>query len=108
MDEIWTTETSYQSDMLVLKDVYYDPALQPDSGLSLSDVKHVFSNLLAIVDLESTFVDLLSRAIQGKEATATDTIGMVFRTMVRNANTKILLSAHLLLPLDATNRSSVL
>ncbi|KAI8341098.1 hypothetical protein BC941DRAFT_200824 [Chlamydoabsidia padenii] len=80
MDEIWKTETSYQNDMLVLKEIYYDPALEPDSGLSLSDVKHVFSNLLAIVDLESTFVDLLSRA---DEDSTTNTIGMAFRTMMQ-------------------------
>lgn len=108
MNEIWTTETSYQNDMLVLKEVYYDPALQPDSGLSLSDVKHVFSNLLAIIDLESDFVDLLSMAIQGRESTTTDTIGMVFRTMVIDQTQRYIFPAHLPLPLDATNRSSVL
>lgn len=72
----------------MLKEIYYDSALSPDSGFSPSDVKHVFSNLLAIVNFEATFVDLLSNAIQGDDGLTQGTIGLVFKDMVRRKTKK--------------------
>ncbi|CAO3591430.1 unnamed protein product [Absidia cylindrospora] len=84
MDELWKTEKIYQEDMLVLKEIYYEPSLSsPDSGFSPSDVKHVFSNLLAIVDFEAVFVDLLSNAIQIDDGFSQGTVGMVFKDMMQ-------------------------
>ncbi|KAI8096585.1 uncharacterized protein BX664DRAFT_61881 [Halteromyces radiatus] len=81
ISEIVETEKNYQNDMLVLKEVYYDQALLPDSGFSPSDVKHVYSNLLAIVDFEVIFVDRLSSATSGDGGSCT--LGSAFLDMVR-------------------------
>ncbi|CAO3646600.1 unnamed protein product [Cunninghamella echinulata] len=96
INELLETEKIYCNDMIVLKEVYYDQAnlllLQNEDRhhhqqqpFSSSDIKIIFSNLLAIIEFETTFVDLLKDAIslqQDKNGQFLS-IGMVFRKMMQ-------------------------
>ncbi|KAI9305164.1 hypothetical protein BJ944DRAFT_73012 [Cunninghamella echinulata] len=95
INELLETEKIYCNDMIVLKEVYYDQAnlllLQNEDRhhqqqpFSSSDIKIIFSNLLAIIEFETIFVDLLKDAIslqQDKNGQFLS-IGMVFRNMMQ-------------------------
>lgn len=71
--ELLETERAYQKDMVLLKEIYYDQATQ---CLTKSNVRHLFSNLLDIVEFEKTFVALLDRSCEQ------DSVGTAFREMV--------------------------
>ncbi|PHZ17252.1 uncharacterized protein RHIMIDRAFT_253498 [Rhizopus microsporus ATCC 52813] len=74
MTELLETERAYQKDMSLLKEIYYDQAVE---CLSRSDVRHLFSNLLDIVEFEKSFVVLLEHSYEQ------DTIGTAFRESMR-------------------------
>ncbi|KAI8145439.1 hypothetical protein BJV82DRAFT_603659 [Fennellomyces sp. T-0311] len=79
IQELVVTEKVYQSDMLLVKQVYYDRACY--GPLDKSDVKILFSNLLDILQLEDEFVDLLE-SYAGDGEDGSDRIGMAFRQMM--------------------------
>lgn len=97
VQELIETERSYQNDMMIVKEVYYDRACASTSPLDKSDVKTLFSNLLDITRFEDEFVTRLEQAT----CAATDnvdsdnddydnddsspdgtTVGLAFREMV--------------------------
>lgn len=73
MTELLETERNYQKDMLLLRDIYYEQALL---CLPKSDVRHLFSNLLDIVEFEKSFVAVLEHSCEQ------DSIGTAFRESV--------------------------
>lgn len=77
IQELLETERTYQKDMLLLKEIYYD---QATSCLSKSDVRHLFSNLQDIVDFERTFVTLLDHSCEQ------DSVGTAFRESMRSVD----------------------
>lgn len=81
VQELVSTEKAYQKDMLLLKEVFYDQACSPDSPLSRADVKTLFSNLLDIVELETSFVQALDMATENRDDESI-TIGDAFRQYV--------------------------
>ncbi|KAG0801406.1 hypothetical protein G6F22_001282 [Rhizopus arrhizus] len=74
MTELLETERNYQKDMLLLRDIYYEQALL---CLPKSDVRHLFSNLLDIVEFEKSFVAVLEHSCEQ------DSIGTAFRESMR-------------------------
>jgi hypothetical protein len=74
IQELLETEKAFQKDMILLKEIYYD---QATSCLTKSNVRHLFSNLLDIVEFEKTFVSLL------EDSSEQDSVGTAFREMVR-------------------------
>ena len=81
IQELVGTEKAYQKDMLLLKEVFYDQARSPDSPLTRTDVKTLFSNLLDIIELETSFVDALDIATENRDDESI-TIGGAFRQFV--------------------------
>ncbi|KAI9253807.1 hypothetical protein BDA99DRAFT_519029 [Phascolomyces articulosus] len=91
IQELVMTEKVYQSDMLLVKQVYYDGAFH-NSPLDKSDIKILFSNLVDILQLEEEFVDLLESAAGNmdyveedddeNDDNGDDRIGMAFRQMM--------------------------
>ncbi|KAI9476403.1 MAG: hypothetical protein EXX96DRAFT_298356 [Benjaminiella poitrasii] len=77
IQELIVTEKSYQKDMNLLKDIYYDGASKSDL-FSKSDMRHLFSNLLDIVEFERTFVALLETSCEH------DSVGSSFREMMHD------------------------
>ncbi|KAI7905911.1 uncharacterized protein BX663DRAFT_245286 [Cokeromyces recurvatus] len=78
VEELIETEKSYQKDMTLLKDIYYDGACKA-GVFSKSDMRHLFSNLINIVEFEKTFVTLLETSCEQ------DSIGSSFSEMVKYA-----------------------
>jgi hypothetical protein len=74
IQELLETEKAYQKDMSLLKMIYYDEAY--NAGFSKSDIRHLFSNLIDIVEFEKTFVTLLEHSCEQ------DSVGTCFREMV--------------------------
>ncbi|KAG1445693.1 hypothetical protein G6F56_009825 [Rhizopus delemar] len=74
MTELFETEKTYQRDMMVLRDIYYD---QSTKYLSKTDVRYLFCNLLDIVEFEKSFVILLEHSYEQ------DSIGTAFRESMR-------------------------
>ncbi|KAI7849227.1 Dbl homology domain-containing protein [Circinella umbellata] len=89
IQELVMTEKVYQSDMLLVKQVYYDRAFQ-NSPLDKSDIKIIFSNLMDILSLENEFVELLESAAgnmndnddNDNSSYENYRIGMAFRQMM--------------------------
>lgn len=87
--ELIDTERSYQNDMVVVKEVYYDHACTSTSPLDKSDVKTLFSNLLDITQFEDEFVSRLTQATcvdhsddnDDDEVSDGTTVGLAFREM---------------------------
>lgn len=80
--ELVETECAYQSDMIVIKEIYYD---QAHSVLTPADIKILFSNLTTILELEQAFVNELKEAeagLQDEMDQDTTTVGKVFRQNV--------------------------
>ncbi|KAI8083657.1 hypothetical protein BDF21DRAFT_416390 [Thamnidium elegans] len=75
IQELLETERTYQKDMLLLKEIYYDQATH---CFSKSNVRHLFSNLPDIVDFERTFVTLLDHSCEQ------DSVGTAFRESMRS------------------------
>ncbi|KAI8369595.1 uncharacterized protein BYT42DRAFT_115762 [Radiomyces spectabilis] len=94
VQELFETEKVFQSDMMLLKEVYYDQARLPDSPFTKNDVKILFSNILAIAELEDMFIALLQNACDTSQRRPSATslssdndidntsVGMAFREMV--------------------------
>jgi hypothetical protein len=80
VQELVDTEKTYQSDMNVLNEVYYEGACQADE-FKKPDIRQLFSNLEDIIELESTFVVLLESSYKQ------DTIGTTFRETVNERDT---------------------
>jgi archaellum biogenesis ATPase FlaH len=76
IQELMETEKTYQKDMILLKEIYFD---QANTCLTKSNVRHLFSNLLEIVDFEKSFVTLLEHSFEQ------DSIGTAFRETVRSS-----------------------
>ncbi|KAG2223265.1 hypothetical protein INT45_006991 [Circinella minor] len=89
IQELVMTEKVYQSDMLLVKQVYYDRAFH-NSPLDKSDIKIIFSNLMDILSLENEFVELLESAAGNMDDNDDNDsssyenyrIGMAFRQMM--------------------------
>lgn len=74
IQELLETEKTYQKDMLLLKEIYYD---QATTFLTKPNVRHLFSNLTEIVDFERTFVTLLDHSCEK------DSVGTAFRESMK-------------------------
>ncbi|KAI9277483.1 hypothetical protein BY458DRAFT_554484 [Sporodiniella umbellata] len=72
--ELLETEKTYQRDMNVLRDIYFD---QSTKYLSSTDVRHLFCNLLEIIEFEKSFVSLLEHSCEQ------DSVGTAFRESMR-------------------------
>lgn len=75
IQELLETEKAYQRDMGLLKEIYYDGAHH--AGLTKLDIRHLFSNLIEIVEFEHTFVALLESSCEQ------DSVGTAFRETVK-------------------------
>lgn len=75
IQELLETEKAYQKDMSLLKKIYYDGACL-HAVFSKSDIRHLFSNLIDIVEFEKTFVSLLEHSCEQ------DSVGTCFREIV--------------------------
>lgn len=75
IQELLETERTYKKDMLLLKEIYYD---QATTCFTKSNVRHLFSNLLDIIEFENTFVTLLENSYEQ------DSIGTAFRESMRS------------------------
>ncbi|ORY93277.1 hypothetical protein BCR43DRAFT_371670 [Syncephalastrum racemosum] len=83
--ELVETECAYQSDMIVIKEIYYD---QAHSVLAPADIKILFSNLTTILEFERPFVNELKEAevgLQDEMDQDTTTVGKVFRQNVSSS-----------------------
>ncbi|KAL0090872.1 hypothetical protein F4703DRAFT_1790823 [Phycomyces blakesleeanus] len=90
VQEILETERTYATDMRLVKEIYYDKAFESHSPLNPLDVRHIFSNLLDILALESDFLPLLENACKNeldsdlqptRIKTNENSIGKLFREM---------------------------
>lgn len=78
LQELIATEKSYQADMELVQEIYYDTAVVSDYFSKL-EIKQVFINLQEIIDFEKDFVYMLDQV--GLEEHVV-TIGAVFSAMV--------------------------
>ncbi|KAI8334159.1 hypothetical protein EDC96DRAFT_525492 [Choanephora cucurbitarum] len=79
MHELLETEKTFQKDMTLLKEIYFDGAHH--AGFSKSDIRYLFSNLTEIVEFEKTFVIMMELTCEQ------DSIGTCFREMMRSIDT---------------------
>jgi hypothetical protein len=84
ISELLKTERVYQSDMIVLKEVYYDGSKSATDCFTTLDIRILFSNLLDIVEFEKSFVALLENACEESISDEVDStsVGTAFREMV--------------------------
>ncbi|KAI8382977.1 hypothetical protein BD560DRAFT_385679 [Blakeslea trispora] len=73
MNELLETEKTFQKDMTLLKEIYFDGAHH--AGFSKSDIRYLFSNLTEIVEFEKTFVAMMEHTCEQ------DSVGVCFREM---------------------------
>lgn len=77
IQELISTEKNYQTDMELIKEIYYDEAHQVFSKI---EIKHIFINLLDIISFEKEFLSILDSACCEQESEIT--IGTAFSIMV--------------------------
>ncbi|KAK4513226.1 uncharacterized protein ATC70_013021 [Mucor velutinosus] len=78
VQELISTEKSYQADMELIQEVYLD-----DTVFSKIEIKQIFINLLDIIAFEKEFVQLLESCQQDEyQNKAEMTIGIAFSTMM--------------------------
>ncbi|KAI8391115.1 uncharacterized protein BYT42DRAFT_555674 [Radiomyces spectabilis] len=71
IQELFLTEKSYQKDVALIKEIYYDQIRTlPSTFFTIADIKLVFSNLLAILDFEKDFIERLTEALENKRSIA--------------------------------------
>ncbi|GAA5795249.1 hypothetical protein HPULCUR_000604 [Helicostylum pulchrum] len=77
IQELISTEKNYQTDMELIKEIYYDEAHQVFSKI---EIKHIFINLLDIISFEKEFLSILDSACCEQESEIT--IGTAFSIMM--------------------------
>jgi hypothetical protein len=88
VQELISTEKSYQADMELVQEIYYNTAIMSDRFSKL-EMKQIFINLLDIIAFEKDFVGMLDETCLEQEVI---TIGAAFSAMVsRNMITLLVL-----------------